>query len=607
MKYYSGKYWPEFDLTVILKPWKERADSKKSQSQAVSYTDVSVYDDDDNFSDSCESSHSSVSQLSQSFSGSYFLPPYPGSVGDSKTGKPVYSHNKIQLETQQKRKPDHKTADSHKGRYNKEYTNQLSGLKIDVEEKEIFELVKPFGDLTSRVRIASYPESGVCYAYANYYSIQAALNAVSQLDESEFCGQRIHVCHRGGLGVEHSCKKELQALAERSSDSAILCSGNTTASAEDIKEIWGYDDSDVVIVQSPNAKVKAKIPSYASVVSDSPKLTKATSKSPKGPERKSKPKRQPKPPTKQPTSSYGKSGFRGLQPYPSIEVDVLQAPQFDKASLHDQDVIKSLLHAETVIEGPPHDQSMIATLPHDENVIDVLPGNQFVTILPQSDENFIKISTHDVNVTPPYNENLSQNFQNVIMAPPCDLIVSEPPTLHNVIKVSYQDDVIVNCLECDQHLPPPLDQVSTPDSVASGDVDPNCMSLQISNLHPDTSVQDLEKYLKPYGSLAAPISIRYHGDSDSCSAVVRYDSVDVSVSVMEKLDGSDFNGYQMCVVRGDGKTSRPKVASNIGVIQKDESLIGDQMFVKQTDNTGTQKIKTPSPAKKTNNTLSSTQ
>ena len=72
-------------------------------------------------------------------------------------------------------------------------------------------------------------------------------------------------------------------------------------------------------------------------------MTKATSKSPKGPERKSKPKRQSKPPTKQPTSSYGKSGFRGLQPYPSIEVDVLQEPQFDKASLHDQDVIKSLL------------------------------------------------------------------------------------------------------------------------------------------------------------------------------------------------------------------------------------------------------------------------
>ena len=203
--------------------------------------------------------------MSQSFSGSYFLPPYPGSVGDSKTGKPVYSHSKTQLETQQKKKPDHKTADSHKGRYNKEYTIKLSGLKIDVEEKEIFELVKPFGDLTSRVKIASYPESGVCYAYANYYSIQAVLNAVLQLDESEFCGQRIHVCHRGGLGVEHNCKKELQALAERSSDCAILCSGNTTASAEDIKEIWGYDDSDVVIVQSPNAKVKAKIPSYASV------------------------------------------------------------------------------------------------------------------------------------------------------------------------------------------------------------------------------------------------------------------------------------------------------------------------------------------------------
>ena len=91
-----------------------------------------------------------------------------------------------------------------------------------------------------------------------------------------------------------------------------------------------------------------------------------------------------------------------------------------------------------MIKGPLHDQSMIATLPHDENVIDILLGNQFVTTLPQSEENFIKISTHGVNVieTPPYNENLSQN-KNVIMAPPCDVIVSEPSTLHNVIKVSH--------------------------------------------------------------------------------------------------------------------------------------------------------------------------
>ena len=26
LKYYSGKYWPEFDLAVTLKPWKERTD-----------------------------------------------------------------------------------------------------------------------------------------------------------------------------------------------------------------------------------------------------------------------------------------------------------------------------------------------------------------------------------------------------------------------------------------------------------------------------------------------------------------------------------------------------------------------------------------------------
>ena len=138
-----------------------------------------------------------------------------------------------------------------------------------------------------------------------------------------------------------------------------------------------------------------------------------------------------------------------------------------------------------------------------------------------------------------------------------------------MITVCHQDDVVVNDLPHNQYLSPPLDQIDTPqepDSVVIGDVDSNCKSLQICNLHPNTSVQDLEKHLKPYGSLAAPISIRYHGDSDSCSAVVQYDSVDVSKSVIKKLDGSDFNGYQVCVARGDGKASRPNVSSNIEAI-----------------------------------------
>ena len=119
-------------------------------------------------------------------------------------------------------------------------------------------------------------------------------------------------------------------MAQQTSDSAIVCSGSTTASVDDIKEIWSYD-------------------------------TKAASKSHKGPESKSKPKRQSKPPAQQPRfPSYGKNSFKGLLPYPSINVDVSQAPV--KPLVHNQDVINSQLHDEMVVSDPLYDQAMIKTL-----------------------------------------------------------------------------------------------------------------------------------------------------------------------------------------------------------------------------------------------------
>jgi len=143
-------------------------------------------------------------------------------------------------------------------------------------------------------------------------------------------------------------------------------------------------------VQAPTTKVKANIPSYASMVGDTPKLTKTISESCKRPESKPKPQHQSKPPTKQQSSSYGKSGFRGLQLYPCIDVhvSVSQEPQSVNTIFHDQE---SQLHDETAIKVLPHDQSVANT---DESVFDVLPDNQFVTMPLQSDENVIMISTH---------------------------------------------------------------------------------------------------------------------------------------------------------------------------------------------------------------------
>ena len=97
-----------------------------------------MYDDDDNFSDNCESSHSSV-QLSQSFSGSHFLPPYPGSYKSSKTGRPVYSHSETEMLFE--KKPDYKTVDSRKGQYSKEHAIKLSGVRFNVGKKKDLSLL----------------------------------------------------------------------------------------------------------------------------------------------------------------------------------------------------------------------------------------------------------------------------------------------------------------------------------------------------------------------------------------------------------------------------------------------------------------------------------
>ena len=70
----------------------------------------------------------------------------------------------------------------------------------------------PFGELTSSIKIVSYPNNGVCYAYANFCTKQSAVSAVSYLNKSEFGGRMIHVCHKGELEVVHSCNKELKAL-----------------------------------------------------------------------------------------------------------------------------------------------------------------------------------------------------------------------------------------------------------------------------------------------------------------------------------------------------------------------------------------------------------
>ena len=105
----------------------------------------------------------------------------------------------------------------------------------------------------------------------------------------------------------------------------------------------------------------------------------------------------------------------------------------------------------------------------------------------------------------------------------------------------------------------------------------------MTNLHPDACVQDLERYFKPYGALAAPISIRFHAASDSCSAVVHYTSPDAAQNAVLKLNGCDFSGYQMCIVRAGDKGADIKVSVDNTPVVSGSITVDDIAVVGPTD------------------------
>ena len=85
MTYYSGQYWYEFGIHVVLKPWKERERTQKKKQQHSKH----IYDDDDD--DACSESVDQQSEI-HSYNSSKFLLPYPGSH-DSKAGTLIYSED----------------------------------------------------------------------------------------------------------------------------------------------------------------------------------------------------------------------------------------------------------------------------------------------------------------------------------------------------------------------------------------------------------------------------------------------------------------------------------------------------------------------------------
>jgi len=209
MNYYNGRCWFELDLIVCLKPWKGSSRAKKVPNPVVQTT----YNDDEVASYLPPYPGNSCTKI-----GSSIISSQPGKAGVKKLASYYTScenlaeigYKKCEL---QYASCDNLTTGLYEHRYTKEYTIKLSGLKMNVTKQEITELVAPFGELTSPIKIVSYPKNRVCYAYANFCIKQSAVTAVSELNKRKFGDRMIHVCHKGELEVVHSCIKELEVLA----------------------------------------------------------------------------------------------------------------------------------------------------------------------------------------------------------------------------------------------------------------------------------------------------------------------------------------------------------------------------------------------------------
>ena len=404
MKYYSGKYWRKYNLTVTLKPWKEKLNTKplkKCYQEMLVHAAGDMIVSDDSYKSARSSTHSTSE------------PPYEG-LDKIKSG------HELEFRKPQKRIPD---CSFNKGQFSKEYSIKLSGLKLNVKEKKIFDLVKHFGYLVRPVRIARYPENGICYAYVDYSSRHSAMQAVQELDEIEFDGTKIHVCHRSGLGVAHSCKNKLHALL--SADSPNPHSRSSVTRENDVIKVEGAKE------MGHN------------------------------------------------TSSHNVGE--------TIELEIVSSLQSDD-------------------------------------------GHKSTELM----RNFPYMAKPEIS------SNMVVSSASKPAAPELEI----PSHIQNKL----------------QNLAVPYSTESLSEQYIPNDI--SFSSLTVGNIHPGISVQEIEMHLKSYGSLAAPLLTHYDDDSDSYSAVVQYVSVEDSMKVVTKLNGSFLNGYQLHVSKCTNNMSGSRMTKN---------------------------------------------
>ena len=510
MAYYSGQYWYEFGVHVVLKPWKKKERAQKRKKQQRHSKRIYDEDDDDNLSICSDSTQQSETY---SYKDSYFLEPYY----DSKAGKPIYSENSAELKQQEKKL----TGSS--GSRKEEYTIKISGLSFDVKEKDILKLVKPFGALTSPVRIASYPQNGICYAYVNYCSLSSAraCAAVAELDRSEFTNARIHVCHKGKLGVNHSCRKKLQELAEEDYDDA----------AEDLVDsVEQVQDTGILNLLHVGTQEPEKIASSMLIG-----------------------KMHLKPLTNSPRHDINDAGSSLCRSEGSHEGSLAKFDSASKSFEKSPDTYSSHTEQKQATNDSVDTMPQSVKVLFDSNILTQKPEFYTDTIGISQASNNCQIISED-------------SASNLDILPQLTEIVGDATSHHSfVTQISSQTIKIVQDSKARQ------EPKFNPNTVKSDYI------LEVTNLHPDACVQDLDRYFKPYGALKAPISIRLHPVCGSCSAIVHYVSADAARDAMRRLNGCDISGYQMHIVKANDKDADMKVSTDTA--PSDSPTVNDSSLV----------------------------
>ena len=457
-----------------------------------------------------------------------------------KPGKPVGDKSDIQVckpERQRKQSHDRSQSlniDSSEKQCTKVYTIKLSGLRFNVTERKIEKLVKPYGDLAGHVKILCYPENGVCYAYVDYCQRCSAEEAVLRLDKSDFSGTKIHVCHKGELGVKHNCRQQLEALKNIKSDMNMLSAiPSEPGTLPSYHQEGDQNDIEAGGIEHCAHKVTNLNPD---VLPSTVNCTKAN-------------------PTIEINSSDSSHRL-------SSRVYSIKLSGF-RINIKESE-IEWLVKPFGDLTGPVE----ISRYP-DTNISYALvnykqknSAERAVSELDKREFNGKKIHVchqgelavdHDccsvlsaLNATVVDIDNLNNESFDML-----EVLKTKSIKFINHLALTNQLDFknalrSVTVSSCDHNGAHEL--MHKHDAQTS-------TALEVTNLHPDTWFQDLESHFKPCGS---PISMCLHFYAYSSSAIICYPSSDIADNVMKQFDGSEINGYQIRIVRANYDISRTK-------------------------------------------------